>query len=98
MATKAKRTSSSIDDFCARHAISRAHFNKMRKLGLGPDTIKLGNAIRITDLAEERFLADLEGTSSAASRSPASQLSKKKPKKKKKIERKTKPVVAEGDG
>jgi predicted DNA-binding transcriptional regulator AlpA len=38
----------SIDEFCARHGISRGSFYNLRKAGLGPREMKLGARVLIS--------------------------------------------------
>jgi predicted DNA-binding transcriptional regulator AlpA len=45
----------SIDQFCARHGISRPHFYRLRMQGLTPDEIKLGSRILIAKEAAEAW-------------------------------------------
>ena len=49
--------SRTIDQFCARHRISRAfYFGKLRKAGLGPAEMRLGpKLVRITDEADRAW-------------------------------------------
>jgi hypothetical protein len=45
-------------EFCARHGISEGLYNKMKKLGIGPEEIELLDRILISDVAEAKWLRE----------------------------------------
>jgi hypothetical protein len=48
--------SKTIEEFCHDHSISRSFYYKMKKLGIGPDEMRHGTAVRITREAEMRWM------------------------------------------
>jgi hypothetical protein len=52
------RRSWSKAEFCARHGISEGLYDKLKKLGLGPDETELLNRVIITDTAEDKWLEE----------------------------------------
>lgn len=50
----------SIPEFCAAHGISRAHYFKMRKLGLGPVEMEFGDRKLISVEAAAAWRRDRE--------------------------------------
>ena len=46
-----------VNQFCARWQISRPLFYRMLRDGTGPDTVRVGDRIRITSEAEAAFAA-----------------------------------------
>ena len=50
----------SINDFCEMHSISRAYFYLLLKDGKAPKTFRLGRHMRITEQANNEWLANLE--------------------------------------
>jgi hypothetical protein len=51
------RRSKSRREFCVAHDISEGHYANLRKKGLAPDEIDVDGVIRITDEAEQRWIA-----------------------------------------
>jgi hypothetical protein len=47
--------SKTIEEFCRDHRISRSFWYKMKRLGVGPDEMRHGTAVRITFEAEARW-------------------------------------------
>jgi predicted DNA-binding transcriptional regulator AlpA len=53
----------SIDQWCEMHDLSRAFFYKLDKLGQAPKTFKVGRATRISETANNEWLAAREAES-----------------------------------
>lgn len=53
---KAKPTSSTIREFCARHDLARSTYFEWQRKGLGPSVYRVGRTVRITDEAEREWL------------------------------------------
>lgn len=60
--------SSSIQEFCERHHISKTLFQRLQAQGRGPRMMKLGRALRISADAERQWLADREAPSDTEAR------------------------------
>ncbi|MHC2618251.1 putative DNA-binding transcriptional regulator AlpA [Bradyrhizobium huanghuaihaiense] len=56
----------SIDEFCARHSISRTLFYKLRLQGLMPATFKLGTRVLISREAAAAWRRAREAAATAA--------------------------------
>jgi len=56
----------SVDEFCARHRISRTLFYKMKSEGLMPATFKLGTRVLISREAAAAWRRAREAAASAA--------------------------------
>lgn len=56
----------SIDEFCARHRISRTLFYKLKSEGLMPATFKLGSRVLISREAATAWRRAREATDTAA--------------------------------
>jgi hypothetical protein len=56
----------SIDQLCALDNISRAHYFRLRNLGLGPDEIREGKSVTISPQARQRWLREREQRSTTA--------------------------------
>jgi hypothetical protein len=52
-----------IREFCRRNKISESFYHKLRPLGLGPRTMEILRARRITRQAEEDWRAEREAAS-----------------------------------
>jgi hypothetical protein len=61
------RKSWSKSEFCARHGISPGLYDKMRKLGIGPEETNLLDRVIITDTAENKWLAERAAASATES-------------------------------
>jgi hypothetical protein len=48
--------SKTIEEFCSDHRLSRSFYYKMKRLGVGPDEMRHGTAVRITREAEKRWM------------------------------------------
>lgn len=59
------RRSFSKAEFCARHGISPGLYDKLKKLGLGPEETNLLDRVIITDTAEDRWLSERAAASAA---------------------------------
>jgi hypothetical protein len=57
------RASFSINEFVARHGLSRSYWYTMQRLGIGPDTMDLNGMKRITPEAEQRWMHEREAAS-----------------------------------
>lgn len=60
-----ERRSWTIDEFCARHGISRSLYYKLQRQGLGPRTWGAGSHQRISDQAETDWLTQREARGAA---------------------------------
>lgn len=56
----AERVSFTIEEFCARHRLSRSTYYDLRKRGLGPQEMKSGRWTRISRASEDVWLAKME--------------------------------------
>jgi hypothetical protein len=61
----------SIERFCQRHDISQPTYFKLRQLGLGPDEMRFGRVVRISDEAARRWRAAREKPSGAEAKNVA---------------------------
>ena len=50
-----------VKQFCQRHNISRSAIYKLWGRGIGPDVLRIGGKIWISDAAEARWIAANEG-------------------------------------
>src|ERR1039458_554353 len=50
-----ERVAFSIPEFCTRNNFGTGTYHKMKRLGLGPDEMRVGNLIRITAEAELKW-------------------------------------------
>jgi hypothetical protein len=50
-----ERVAFSIPEFCVRNGFGTGTYHKLKRLGLGPDEMRVGNLIRITAEAELRW-------------------------------------------
>lgn len=57
-----------VDEFCAAHKLSRGQFYKMRAVGEGPSTFKLGRKTLIKESAASEWLRNISGEASATSK------------------------------
>ena len=60
-----KRVAFSISEFCFRNAFGTGTYHKLKRLGLGPDELRVGNIVRITreaELAWQRARTHPQGT------------------------------------
>lgn len=53
----------SIDQWCALHGFSRAFFYKLAKKGQAPKSFKVGTSTRISEAANNEWLAAREAAS-----------------------------------
>jgi predicted DNA-binding transcriptional regulator AlpA len=53
----------SIDQWCEAHGFSRAYFYLLTKRGEGPRTYKVGRCRRISDVANNEWVAQREAAS-----------------------------------
>jgi|SRR5665213_1280283 len=51
-ARRLERVAFSIQEFCTRNNFGTGTYHKLKRLGLGPDEMRVGNLIRITAEAE----------------------------------------------
>ena len=51
---------SSVDQFCADHCLSRRTYYNMRNEGIGPEEMKVGRRVLISDEAAARWRAARE--------------------------------------
>ena len=56
-ARQPERVAFSIGEFCVRNDIGTGTYHKMKRLGLGPDEMRVGNLIRVTREAESEMAA-----------------------------------------
>jgi len=49
------RGSFTIEEFCTRHHLSRSEYFRIRKLGLGPDELRVAGNVRITAEADRKW-------------------------------------------
>ena len=61
----------SIDEFCARHSISRAHYYNLKKAGLGPREMPLGTRVLISVEAAAEWRRQREAGAEAHSNADA---------------------------
>jgi hypothetical protein len=52
-----QRSSFSILEFCTRNNISLGTYHKLKRAGLGPAEMRLGNVVRVTSQAEREWQA-----------------------------------------
>jgi hypothetical protein len=50
-----ERVAFPISEFCWRNAIGRGTYHKIKRAGQGPDELRIGNVIRITAEAEQKW-------------------------------------------
>ena len=65
-----------VDEWCALYDLSRSFFYKLRRLGLGPRVMKIGNCTRISPEADEEFRRRVEAETAAGVRDSATPLDK----------------------
>ena len=56
----------SIDDWCEMHNLSRSFFYKLASQGEAPKTFKIGRNTRISETANNEWLAELEAKTAQA--------------------------------
>jgi hypothetical protein len=54
-AHRPERVAFSIGEFCVRNDIGTGSYHRLKRLGLGPDEMRVGNLIRITAEAELKW-------------------------------------------
>ena len=51
----------SVDEFCSAVGISRSTYEKLKRKGLAPREMRIGWAVRISQLAASEWIAEREG-------------------------------------
>ena len=59
------KASFSVDQFCARHSISRSHFYGMQRAGVGPRVTDLNGVRRVTREDETAWLRKMSAQTAA---------------------------------
>ncbi len=71
MADTLELGSSTVDEFCRRHGVSKTTYYEMQKQGIGPREMRFGRIVRISPAAEADWIRATENPTAAIEASRA---------------------------